>query len=271
MEKKPFKCDSKACNSYCCRTIDTNVALSVGDFIRLSETLGKPIKDVWFEHGDMAVIPAPRGPGLPEVLEDFLMLGLSLIHDPCHFLSENECSVYNSRPLCCSEFPLNVIKNQRGGIDGYKHLECVSSSKLSSDQRSFWKSIDGIMAHEAFLERMFLWGANAPLVPLGSMKDLALILLPLGSKLKEKNNGVPEFQRERAINGVKAVMEIGNKMVNGQYGIEDMRVLIQNLRPVLYFQLAGSLAEKIEATARKAEKQYELTSREYLNLIRKNQ
>ena len=51
--------------------------------------------------------------------------GLRYIKYPCPFYKDNECIIYNDRPLACRVYPLSVLKNK--GI--FIHNQCTSIKK----------------------------------------------------------------------------------------------------------------------------------------------
>lgn len=99
-ETKYFRCDPRELceGAQCCRSLETSPALSLGDYVRLSEYTGLPISKIWHDNGDVYAYP---------VLGNQFQATLGLLHDPCPYLKNDlKCGVYEMRPSGCAGFPL---------------------------------------------------------------------------------------------------------------------------------------------------------------------
>jgi Fe-S-cluster containining protein len=86
----------------CCQNITTQINVTVGDTVRLSEFLKMPIKNLIPKYIDIN----PFGtPGSSAYEWD---LGLNI---PCQFRENERCTVYEARPLNCRLFPAWIIAN----------------------------------------------------------------------------------------------------------------------------------------------------------------
>lgn len=84
----------------CCESNATQINVTAGDILRLSEFLKKPVEQLIPEY--IGINPF----GTPGSDEYDLELG---INKPCKFRKDGKCSVYKARPLNCRLFPTWII------------------------------------------------------------------------------------------------------------------------------------------------------------------
>src|SRR3989344_7564988 len=109
-----FRCDpGNLCEgAKCCSSIETPVALGVGDYLRLGEATGRSPVEVWHEVGDVSVTKTNE--------QNKWLILLGLLHDPCPYLTPDlKCGVYDHRPLGCASFPAFFFLFNRRDIAHY--------------------------------------------------------------------------------------------------------------------------------------------------------
>jgi hypothetical protein len=84
----------------CCENVSTQINVNVGDVLRLSQFLKKPVEELIPEYISMNPF------GSPDSESYELDLGLNI---PCKFRKSYKCSVYEARPLNCRLFPMWII------------------------------------------------------------------------------------------------------------------------------------------------------------------
>ncbi|MFH1511245.1 MAG: YkgJ family cysteine cluster protein [Candidatus Woesearchaeota archaeon] len=84
----------------CCESKATQINVTAGDILRLSEYLKMPFEELIPEYIDINPF------GSLGSFEYDLELG---INKPCNFRKNNRCSVYKARPLNCRLFPTWII------------------------------------------------------------------------------------------------------------------------------------------------------------------
>ncbi len=96
-----FRCHNKLeCFNTCCG--DVNIALTPYDVIRLKEHLGLTSSEVIEKY---TIRPFTKDQTLPVVL---LRMDETKENKPCHFVTEQGCSVYDNRPWPCRMYPVGT-------------------------------------------------------------------------------------------------------------------------------------------------------------------
>lgn len=129
----------------CCCSRETKPTLSVGDYLRLSEATGEPMDEIWKSKGMVTASPMPGG---------LFMLNLSLEHDPCPYLSEMKCSVYEARPIVCATFPMMMLANhpEQASGENFGGYKCLQNVLPRPEELAQYETIDQILTEEAGIE-----------------------------------------------------------------------------------------------------------------------
>ncbi len=267
MENKYFECKpGELCDgSTCCKTRGTKPALSVGDFIRLSEATGKPITELWKTKGD-ATITTYSNLRMGEFL-----VSLGLLHYPCPFLSqENRCTVYDTRPLGCASFPSLLLESHSEQLDAhYSHYACLKGVKLSPRQKRFWKELDQIMFEEAGADIRFLWKNKPPYIHIPALGDYFKMAADAIIKQKERDPRADLCGSRRLIDTVNQMTGIvGRKEPDAGPIVFSTADFIDALTPVMYSIIEDDIAERLANLDKEALDFYKGTTARWKQLAR---
>lgn len=99
----------------CCR--ETVVLVTDADVHRLREGTGLPAASIVRFFKPDELIMEKRHPFWIEFGSGRAVMGLRWDRGHCRFLGEDElCTVYESRPVTCREYPFNVVRSGRGCV-----------------------------------------------------------------------------------------------------------------------------------------------------------
>lgn len=117
----------------CCEKVYTQIALTIGDVLRIAHFLNKPVKHL-FDESIVGLKPFEASENIFE-----FEMGLTI---PCKFRINQRCKIYDARPLNCRLFPywiLSEVSNEKikEAIDDT--YECVHSVKLSPESKERYK------------------------------------------------------------------------------------------------------------------------------------
>jgi Fe-S-cluster containining protein len=124
--KSKFKCFNcgKCCNSYYAQ-----INATIGDIIRISDFMKKPISYILKNFIGINAFGDPENP--TKFTYEF---GINM---PCKFRKDNRCSVYNARPLNCRLFPYWVLVQafKSGNKDIIDELyECMKNLEINNEE-----------------------------------------------------------------------------------------------------------------------------------------
>jgi len=143
--KAGFKC--RNCGK-CCSAFYAQINLTIGDLIRISGFLEKPVSYVLENFVGINPFGDPENP-----TKFSYELGINM---PCVLRKNEKCSVYEARPLNCRLFPYWVLVqefvfNKKEIID--KSYKCMNNLKLKRDKikkySDYSKLVGDILMQEA--------------------------------------------------------------------------------------------------------------------------
>lgn len=117
----------------CCEKVYTQIALTFGDIIRISNSLDFPIEKL-FEDEIVGLKPFNVSENIFEY-----ELGLTI---PCKFRVNKRCKIYQARPLNCRLFPywiLSELSDEKIQEEVDKSYECVHRVILDSSTKQKYK------------------------------------------------------------------------------------------------------------------------------------
>lgn len=133
----------------CCTELTTPINLTLGDILRISKKINKPIKELFQEVIDFNPFQIEEGiyefePGL---------------NKPCKFHKDERCLIYNVRPLNCRIFPFWLLKAPDEAIDKtYGCLPSIIELKKDPNKKylEYGKKISKIIMEESELTEKLL-------------------------------------------------------------------------------------------------------------------
>lgn len=190
--KASFKCIN--CGK-CCNAFYAQINLTIGDLIRISNFLEKPVGYVLKNFVGINPFGDPANP--TKFSYEF---GINM---PCLLRKKNKCSIYETRPLNCRLFPYWVLVqafvfNKKEMIDlSYK---CMNNLELSGDKirkySNYSKLIGDILMQEASLTDNILYKLKIKhSVDLLENKDYKKILNKY--KNKKTKNALKQLETEK--------------------------------------------------------------------------
>lgn len=262
MAEKYFKCDPKElCNgSACCRTLETRPSLGVGDYIRLSEYTGEPVVEIWRKKGNINLTH------FKDMGKGGFVTTLSLIHDPCPYLSEDStCDVYEVRPLCCADFPLNLLIDQREKLKNYEGYKCLDGVQPSPKQTEQWKKLTQIMEREAELDCRFFW-LKRPSVYIPTIGAYFQLVEQAAHLQIARDPGAKNERSKRLLEASREMRRL-YEMGKVQKGLQaDFYVSL--ITPVLFPVIEDQVAERLASLDGKVLELYKETSEEWKKLAK---
>ena len=187
-----FKCMN--CGK-CCNAFYAQINVTVGDLIRISDFLEKPIGYTLRNFVGINPFGDPDNP-----IKFSYELGINM---PCLLRKNEKCSVYEARPLNCRLFPYWVLVqafvfNKKEIID--ESYKCMNNLELERDKikkySNYSKIIGGILVQEASLTDNILYKLNIKhSLDLSENKDYKKILNKY--KNKKTKHGLKEFETEK--------------------------------------------------------------------------
>lgn len=109
--------ECQKCGKCCNGTTYTKTALSDSDIERLEKGLGKPLNKI-FESNEIMSIENGDTP-------------IMAMTQPCKFQKDNQCTIYEFRPLTCRQYPLFLGE----GTIQIDSVNCPSGKKLYEENR----------------------------------------------------------------------------------------------------------------------------------------
>lgn len=242
-----FYCEPKkfGCKARCCSDPWTRPNLTLPDLVRISEFESKKITQLWQEKGALLVqkIPVPLQNG-----KDYYVSFLSLLHDPCLYLNEEEkCALSSSKPLNCFSFPL--IDNNDKVHSGFKDkFPCLLNYPTKNQKE--WGNlvlhfINRVGKHdeETFYGNGFL---KSLVIEIKSKSDLEALCLKAQNKLELKKSASPKLISLKKLvaeiyEGIKEVVQSSDIIGKGK----DLSVV---LSPLVSVVEAEKIIEHLEET-----------------------
>lgn len=119
----------KDCGGYCCENIPIQIFKHEAEYMR---TIKPEIKFKDFQ--------------------EFFYL-----EAPCPFFKDNQCSIYEKRPMICRSYPVG-IQEKEGVFLYYKRTECPERDNLKGNElyQTVWQSFQGLFISSIILNRMKL-------------------------------------------------------------------------------------------------------------------
>lgn len=187
-----FKCMN--CGK-CCNAFYSQINVTIGDLIRISGFLEKPISYILKNFVGINPFGDPENP-----TKFSYELGINM---PCLLRKNEKCSVYEARPLNCRLFPYWVLVqafvfNKKEIID--KSYKCMNDLKLKRNKiknySNYSKVIGNILMQEASLTDNILYKLNIEhSIDLSKNKDYKKILTK--SKNKKTNSALKQLETEK--------------------------------------------------------------------------
>ncbi|MFH1617856.1 MAG: YkgJ family cysteine cluster protein [Candidatus Margulisiibacteriota bacterium] len=232
-----FVCDpSRFClGNSCCSHPSTKPNVSVGDFLRISSLKNEPPALIWQRDGDLNLTDVK--------VRDRrnLIISLSLLHDPCHFLDDmNRCEVYLMRPLTCAMFPFNTFKYHPEELKDYRNtFACLQNVRTSSRQLKFLEGLRRIIIDETKADMAFFWGGKFPVIDVPTTLDEFSLYAREAisiSTLKYRRDPNDSLNVERGRRAAHAAAEIGKMLIDGSLYSSGMGSdkYLDILRPILF-------------------------------------
>jgi len=187
-----FKC--KNCGK-CCSAFYAQINLTIGDLIRISNFLEKPISYILKNFVGINPFGDPEKP--TKFSYEF---GINM---PCLFRKNERCAIYEARPLNCRLFPYWILVqtfvfNQNKIID--KSYKCMNNLELKKDKikkySDYSKIVGDILIQEASLTDNILYKLNIEhSIDLSKNKDYQKLV----TKYKDKrtNDNLKQLETEK--------------------------------------------------------------------------
>jgi len=190
--KARFKCMN--CGK-CCSAFYSQINVTVGDLIRISGFLEKPISYILKNFVGINPFGDPENP-----TKFSYEPGINM---PCLLRKNERCSIYEARPLNCRLFPYWILVqtfvfNQNKMID--KSYKCMNNLKLKKDEikkySDYSKIVGDILIQEASLTDNILYKLNIKhSIDLSKNKDYQEIVAKY--KNKKTNNTLKQLETEK--------------------------------------------------------------------------
>ena len=275
MSENYFKCEpGRFCqDATCCRTVETQPCVSVGDFLRLSEYTDEPPEHIWKSRGDVSLSKHS------DMKSGQFLVTLSLLHDPCPYLTDDsKCGIYAARPLGCASFPLVLYAEQNESRRQYEHYACLKGAEARPEQIGLWQQLRDILQTEAETEIAHFWRGKTIYIDASKTSDYfrfagqAMDLqLKRDPKLKSYDPETrPDCCSKRSVKLMKAIKQAIQMSNSGELQ-NDVKTYdyIELLRPVMFAVLEDDIAERLATLDGKAREMYKETSERWKNLSRK--
>lgn len=179
----------------CCSASYSQINVTVGDLIRISNFLEKPVSYILKNFVGINPFGDPVNP--TKFSYEF---GINM---PCLLRKKNKCSIYETRPLNCRLFPYWIlvqafVSNKKEMIDS--SYKCMNNLKLSGDKirnySSYSKLIGDILMQEASLTDNILYKLKIKhSLDLSKNKDYQRIITKY--KNKKTNQALKELETEK--------------------------------------------------------------------------
>ena len=256
-----FKCEPniRCVGAECCTAADTQPALSVGDFYRLSKLTREPIGQIWNEKGAFRFSHF-------DGMEPGVFLAMpSLTTEPCAYLTgEHRCGVYAQRPLVCSGFPFLDFLDPEELRKKRERYKCMGDVEISQEQEAFARDIDELMRIEAINEVAIFWKGTPLYISAGTVEeymDLAVEAIEMQRDRDPQNNLGRTSKLLRAIDEISDIAERGVPITAQRY--------VGLLEPVVYAIHVDDIAERLENLDEALLALYEETTKKYKEILRR--
>lgn len=246
----------------CCTTPETKPALSVGDYLRLSWFTQEPVVDIWRNKGDIAVN------SFPDLKEGHFLVSLSLLHDPCPYLSkEYKCAVHETRPLGCGSFPIMLFKRKSQELEGiYNGYRCLQNVQPRPEQLQLTNDLEQILKEEAELDIRFFWEGSPVYInasTVGAFSELAL------EALRSQKTRDPQEKYRRTQTLIRALDRM-QSIIEEKKGVHLSAIEYSALlSPVMFAILEERVAQRLENLPSEAIEAYKKTTEQWLKLAGK--
>jgi Fe-S-cluster containining protein len=250
--KRDFVCDpDKYCKGVVCCDTKRSPPLTVGDYFRLGEHTGKSMEQIWDEDGDVHLRYLNKQPGV-------FRIELALLTDPCRYLQNARCTVYNSRPMSCAAFPFAwaSLKEQVSPKET-DMFGCMKNARITAGQWEFFEQLKKIMIEEDGLERLYFWeqGSEGIFIP-----NRGVFFSHMAAALKSqktRDNGKESHRTRRLLdsyNKMSAALQDNTYKKMSHWEFVDL------IRPVAYSLHYDRIREKFTSLSEEARTEYRKTS-----------
>ena len=227
-----FKCMN--CGK-CCNAFYSQINVTIGDLIRISNFLEKPISFILKNF--IGINPF----GDPEKPTKFSYeIGINM---PCLLRKNERCSIYEARPLNCRLFPYWVLVqtfvfNQNEIID--ESYKCMNNLKLSADNikkySNYSKIVGDILIQEASLTDNILYKLNIKhSTDLSKNKDYQEIVAKY--KNKKTSNALKQLETEK----IRLAKRIFGKLKDS-----DVKVIEQEAKKPFLLKIVENNTKRLE-------------------------
>ena len=219
----------------CCSAFYAQINVTVGDLIRISNFLEKPVSYVLKNF--IGINPF----GDPENPTNFgYELGINM---PCLLRKNERCSVYEARPLNCRLFPYWVLVqafvfNKKEIIDN--SYECMNNLKLKRDKikrySDYSKVIGDILIQEASLTDNILYKLNIKhSIDLSKNKNYQKLVAKY--KNRKTNSALKQLETEK----IKLA-----KKIFGNLKDSDIKVIEQEAKKPFLLKIVENNTKRLE-------------------------
>lgn len=263
MAKKYFKCNPEnLCNgASCCKDLVSVPGLSIGDYLRLSEHTGESVESIWRTKGDIGLfLFVPERPNL-------FTMTLALLHNPCPYLTEDRCTVYENRPIACAEFPWEINVAENGIPENFITYDCLKDVRFTPEQKKFRKELDDLLKEEGDLVAELIWSEISPFVEINCFTAYLTLAEQAKAVQYQRDSKGRSSRLEEATSRAFQL----NKRGDFRNGIKG-EVLASLLSPVIYSILEDRMAEKLASLVSNKEvrRAHQRTSKKLRRLYRRN-
>jgi len=225
-----FKC--RNCGK-CCSAFYSQINITIGDLIRISSFLEKPISYILRNFVGINPFGDPKNP-----TKFSYELGINM---PCLLRKNKKCSVYEARPLNCRLFPYWILVqtfvfDQNKIID--KSYKCINNLELERDKikkySGYSKVIGDILIQEASLTDNILYKLNIKhSIDLSKNKDYQKLV----SKYKKTNSSLKQLETEK----IKLAKKIFRKLNDS-----DIKVIEQEAKKPFLLKIIENNSQRLE-------------------------
>ena len=201
MSSRYFSCESgKLCkDATCCRSVETKPSLTIGDYLRLAEYTGEDVTEIWRKKGDFLSLNSRDDDKEYELF-------LSLLHDPCPYLSEDGCEAHDTKPITCVAFPLHEYMCGDGFSDqSTKTYPCLKGVEPHPEQIELGRQAIEIILDEKKMDAIFLWGQHPPHISISGISDYRGLVNHVMMKQDTLDPGRESTRTQRMINAARTM------------------------------------------------------------------
>ena len=230
--KASFKCMN--CGK-CCSAFYAQINITIGDLIRISGFLEKPISYILKNFVSINPFGDPNNPN-----NFSYELGINM---PCLLRKNEKCSIYQARPLNCRLFPYWVLVqtfvfNQNKIID--KSYKCMNDLELKKDvikkYSDYSKIVGDILIQEASFTDNILYKLNIKhSIDLSKNKDYQKLVAKY--KNKKTNSDLKQLETEK----IRLAKKLFGKLRNS-----DIKVIEDEAKKLFLLKIIENNTKRLE-------------------------